>query len=135
MIQLRLVLLLLFLVFPQLQGVEAATPETLGNVSSSITSSFTSLARLITAISYIGGLAFTIVAIMKFKQHKDNPTQVPIGQAISQVCIAVVLLFLPSLLGYIGGTLFGSDARTSGPTGQIYCSDTSAVYSADSCGK
>ncbi|WED44676.1 type IV secretion protein IcmD [Legionella cardiaca] len=122
------------MVIPELWGAVASTP-TLGNMSTSITNSFTSLAKLITAISYIGGLAFVIVAIMKFKQHKDNPTQVTIGQAISQACIAIVLLFLPSFLGYLGGTMFGNDARTSGPTGQIYCSGDMGVYSANSCGK
>jgi Holliday junction resolvasome RuvABC DNA-binding subunit len=35
------------------------------------------LAEAITAISYIGGLAFVVAAIFKFKQHKDNPTQDP----------------------------------------------------------
>ena len=35
------------------------------------------LAEAITAISYIGGLAFVVAAVFKFKQHKDNPTQDP----------------------------------------------------------
>jgi hypothetical protein len=33
------------------------------------------LAESITAISYIGGLAFVVAAIFKFRQRKDNPTQ------------------------------------------------------------
>jgi intracellular multiplication protein IcmD len=36
---------------------------------------------------------------MKFKQHKDNPTQTPIGTPIALVFIAAALLFLPSILG------------------------------------
>ena len=52
---------------------------TLGKMASSITGSFTSLTKLITAGSYLAGLGFSIGAIMKFKQHKDNPTQIPIG--------------------------------------------------------
>ncbi len=35
------------------------------------------LAKAITAISYVEGLAFVVAAIFKFKQHKDNPTQDP----------------------------------------------------------
>jgi hypothetical protein len=35
------------------------------------------LAESITAISYIGGLAFAVAAIFKFKQHTDNPAQAP----------------------------------------------------------
>ncbi|CEK09777.1 Component of the Dot/Icm secretion system. Predicted innermembrane protein [Legionella hackeliae] len=125
---------LILIIFPGLLGA-LATPQSFGDVTTNITNSFTSVARLITALSYIGGLAFAIVAVMKFKQHKDNPTQVSVGQALGQACIATIFLFLPSFLGYLGGTLFGNEAQTSGPTGQVYCSNTDAVYSADSCGK
>ncbi|KTD08559.1 hypothetical protein A8135_04980 [Legionella jamestowniensis] len=130
--QLKSGIFFILLVFPELWGAIAA-PQTFGNISTNITDSFTSLAKLITALSYLGGLAFSIVAIMKFKQHKDNPTQVTIGQPLGQACIAIILLFLPSFLGYLGGTMFGNEARTSGPKGQVYCSNTQAVFSADSC--
>jgi hypothetical protein len=40
---------------------------------------FVELAQSITAISYRAGFAFVIAAIFKFKQHKDNPTQSPLG--------------------------------------------------------
>ena len=45
---------------------------TVGNMASEITGSFVNLTKLITAGSYLAGLAFAIGAIMKFKQHKDN---------------------------------------------------------------
>lgn len=69
----------------------------LGSMASTITSSFTNLTKLITAGSYVAGLGFSIGAIMKFKQHKDNPTQIPIGTPIALVFVAAALLFLPSL--------------------------------------
>lgn len=93
----------------------------LGKMASTITSSFTSLTRLITAGSYLAGLGFSIGAIMKFKQHKDNPTQIPIGTPIALVFIAAALLFLPSILGVTGATMFGSSGgTTAGPTGTVY---------------
>lgn len=33
------------------------------------------LVQLITALSYVSGFVLVIVSIVKFKQHKDNPTQ------------------------------------------------------------
>lgn len=94
---------------------------TIGGMASSITESFTSLAKLITAASYLAGLGFSIGAIMKFKQHKDNPTQIPIGTPIALVFISAALLFLPSILGVAGATMFGSTGgETAGPTGTIY---------------
>jgi len=98
-----------------------STADTIGTMASSITSSFTSLAKLVTAGSYLAGLGFSIGAIMKFKQHKDNPTQIPIGTPIALVFIAAALLFLPSILGMTGSTMFGDDNySTAGPSGMIF---------------
>lgn len=96
---------------------EAAAGTTLGNMASSITKTFSSIGLMITGGSYIAGLAFSIGAIMKFKQHKDNPTQIPIGTPIALVFIAAALLFLPSILSVTGTTMFGSKGTTAGPTG------------------
>lgn len=103
------------------QKIAAAGPAlTLGEMASSITSSFVNLAKLITAGSYLAGLGFSIGAIMKFKQHKDNPTQIPIGTPIALIFIAAALLFLPTVLGMTGQTMFGAAGQTAGPTGTVF---------------
>jgi len=102
------------------QEAAATSTLTVGGMASSISGSLTNLAKLITAGSYLAGLGFFIGAIMKFKQHKDNPTQIPIGTPIALVFIAAALLFMPSILGVTGSTLFGTGAKTAGPTGTIY---------------
>ena len=89
----------------------------LGTMASSISNTFASVGRAITGGSYVAGLAFSIGAIMKFKQHKDNPTQIPIGTPISLVFIAAALLYLPSVLSVAGYTMFGSKGTTAGPSG------------------
>ncbi len=98
----------------------ASAAQTIGNMATSITASFTSLAKLITAGSYLAGLGFSIGAIMKFKQHKDNPTQIPIGTPIALIFIAAALLFLPSILTVTGDTMFGGAGSVAGPTGTIF---------------
>ncbi|MCA0402781.1 MAG: type IV secretion protein IcmD [Proteobacteria bacterium] len=103
-----------------LAGEAAAGSTTIGSMATSITNSFTSLAKLITASSYLAGLGFAIGAIMKFKQHKDNPTQITIGTPIALVFIAAALLFLPSILGVAGQTMFGKAGSVAGPTGTIF---------------
>ena len=87
--------------------------QTLGGIAAWITGSSTDISKLVTAGAYVAGLAFTLGAIMKFKQHKDNPTQIPVGTPIALVFIAAALLFLPSILSVAGGTLFGGDSRSS----------------------
>lgn len=98
---------------------EASAAQSLGGVASSITGSFNSVTKLITAGSYLAGLGFSISAIMKFKQHKDNPTQITVGTPIALLFIAAALLFLPSVLNVAGETLFGGGS-VSGPSGAIY---------------
>jgi len=91
-----------------------------GTMSESIYNTFTKLTQLITGGSYLAGLGFSVAAIMKFKQHKDNPTQIPIGTPIALVFIAAALLFLPTILGIAGNTMFGTEGgQTAGPTGSI----------------
>ena len=95
----------------------AAGGASLGTMASSITGTFQKVGLMITGGSYIAGLAFSIGAIMKFKQHKDNPTQIPIGTPIALVFIAAALLFLPTILSVTGQTMFGTAGTTAGPTG------------------
>lgn len=92
---------------------------TIGDVAESINNSFTALTNLITKGSYLAGLAFSIGAIMKFKQHKDNPTQIPIGTPVALAFIAAALLFLPSILSIAGQTMFGDQGSQpqDGPYG------------------
>ncbi|PJD96256.1 MAG: type IV secretion protein IcmD [Legionella sp.] len=96
---------------------EASAGETIGTMASSITSTFAQIGNMITGGSYIAGLAFSLGAIMKFKQHKDNPTQIPIGTPIALVFIGAALLFLPSILDVAGNTMFGTKGTTAGPKG------------------
>lgn len=103
------------------QEAAAGSSLSLGNMASQITGSFESLTKLITAGSYLAGLGFSIGAIMKFKQHKDNPTQIPIGTPIALVFIAAALLFLPSILSVTGQTMFGSSGgEVAGPGGTVF---------------
>ncbi|MGQ3892564.1 type IV secretion protein IcmD [Legionella sp. CNM-4043-24] len=100
--------------------VAAGGNYTLGNVATSITKSFEPLALLITGGCYVGGLAFMVGAIMKFKQHKDNPTQITIGTPIALLLVGAGLLFMPSVMGMAGQTIFGSSAKTAGPGGSAF---------------
>ena len=82
--------------------------DTIGTMAESVTSSFTDVANLVTAASYVAGSAFAAASILKFKSHKDNPTQVPIGTPIALIAVSAALLFLPSILTTAGSTMEGS---------------------------
>jgi intracellular multiplication protein IcmD len=93
-----------------------APTNSLGDVAGTLTLSYANLASTITALSYIAGFCFTIASIFKFKQHKDNPQQVPVTTGIALLALGTGLIFMPSIFQMGGATLF-TDAQVSGVGG------------------
>lgn len=94
--------------------------QSLGEVAATVTTSMDNVAKLITAASYVAGIGFALMGMLKFKAHKDNPTQVPLSQPIVLLAIAAGLVFLPSLITTGGKTVWSNaqNANTQG-TGVI----------------
>ncbi|OGT50640.1 MAG: hypothetical protein A3F17_04705 [Gammaproteobacteria bacterium RIFCSPHIGHO2_12_FULL_41_15] len=101
----------------------AAQVNTIGDMAALITQSFGNIAKLISALSYVGGIGFALGSVMKFKQHKDNPTQIPVGTPIAMLFIASSLLFFPVVLHMTGMSVFGT-VKTAGPSGIIWGQDS-----------
>ena len=99
--------------------------QTLGTIATTVTESFTDIGELMIAVAYVAGIGFGISAIFKFKQHKDNPTQIPIGTPFALLAVSVLLVFLPSLYKPAGATVFGTGAVGGGFTGAGASSITS----------
>lgn len=91
--------------------------QSVGEIAGNVTKSMDGLTKLITAVSLVAGMGFAVGAILKFKQHKDNPTQIPVGTPIALIFIAAALLFLPSIFTTLGQTIFGSKAQKSTVSG------------------
>ena len=102
----------------------SSTPPSgsIATVAQTLTSTFADLASLITGAAYVAGFGFCAAAIVKFKAHKDNPTQIPVGTPIALLFVGAALIFLPYIFSVGGATLFGADATSAGPLG------TSEVY-------
>lgn len=94
-----------------------AAAQDIGTIATTITQSFAGVAKLITAGAYIAGVGFALTSILKFKAHKDNPTQIPIGTPIALLFVSAALMFLPTLFGIAGQTVFGTTAGMGGLTG------------------
>ena len=107
------------------------TTLTVGDIANNISCSLFNLTgTLIIGGAYLTGIVIFISAVFKFKQYKDNSTQIPIGTAFALFGMSVVLIFLPGLYSMSGQTLFGSDAETYGYTG----SDIFYFGGSGSCG-
>lgn len=85
----------------------------IGAVAATAKSNLGALAQLITAGSYVAGMALGVAAIVKFKAHKENPTQTPISGGIALLFVSAALLFIPSVFTSTGGTLF-TDGQQAG---------------------
>jgi len=108
-------------------GAAFATSADLGTVANTIRGTFSDVAKLITAGAYIAGFGFAFAAILKFKAHKDNPTQIPVGTPIALLFIAAALIFLPSVFTVSGRTVFGSAAKAGGTSGISVVTSGTAV--------
>ena len=108
-----------------LTGLVFAT-DSIGDLATSVTGSYAAIGSLMTGTAYLAGLGFGISAVFKFKQHKDNPTQIPIGTPFALLAVSVVLIFLPSIYAPAGETIFGDQAQGGGFTGSGASSITTA---------
>lgn len=95
----------------------AAVSGGVGTVAQNVTSNLSAVAKLITAASYVAGMAFAVGAVVKFKAHKDNPTQVPIGGPIALLFVGAALIFIPTVFKVTGATLFGGSGAVGGVSG------------------
>lgn len=97
--------------------VFAQTTQDIAAIANQVSSTFSSLGQLMTATAYLAGFGLVIFAIFKFKQHKDNPQQVPMGTPITMLLIGIALIFLPNIIMPAGTSIFGSGATAGGFTG------------------
>ena len=84
-----------------------------GAMAGRMTDGVSAITQLLQGIALVAGIGFAIAAIFKFKQHKDNPTQIPVGTPIALVFIGAALIFLPALVKTTGASLF-DDPKTAG---------------------
>jgi intracellular multiplication protein IcmD len=89
----------------------------IGTVAQNVTGNLANIAKLITAGAYVAGFGFAVGAVVKFKAHKDNPTQIPISMPIALLFVAAALIFIPSVFKSTGVTLFGGTSGVGGISG------------------
>jgi intracellular multiplication protein IcmD len=99
--------------------IEAQTTQSIGDIAANITSTFESVAKLITASAYLTGAGMFFISIFQFRQHKENPTQVPLSKPMMFLALGCALLFFPTFVNMTEHTIFGDSAITAGPHGVL----------------
>tara|TARA_Y100000992_G_C21217109_1_gene468473 strand:+ start:341 stop:784 length:444 start_codon:yes stop_codon:yes gene_type:complete len=96
----------------------------IGKVAANVQSHYKSIGRLVLGTSYLAGIAFVVACLFKFKQHKDNPTQVTIGTPFTLLLIGIFMIFLPGLIKPVGETVFGHGVHaTNSYSGRVLTSN------------
>lgn len=93
---------------------QGGTDTGISGIAGRVTDMASTLATMMIAISYIAGIGFVIASLFKFKQHKDNPTQIPLGAPLALLIIGIVLVFLPAIFAPVGQSIFGEQAKPAG---------------------
>lgn len=83
-------------------------------IADTVKANLSALADLVGQVAFLAGLLFFVSAVFKFKQHKDNPTQVPIGTPLSMLAVSAALMFMGNFITPLGQTLFGASAEAGG---------------------
>lgn len=93
---------------------EAQAANNFGDIARNINNSIEELPGLLTGVSYMMGLLFGVLGIMKIKDHVENPTQTPMKDGAIRLAAGGALFGLPivfeSMLNTIGTTGVGITA-------------------------
>ena len=93
----------------------ATAPEiTVGGMFTYVSDSYEQFGELIIGTSYIAGIGFFMASIYKFKQYRDNPTQIPMMTPIALMSVGIGMFYLPSWINPTAATVFGNTAVQAG---------------------
>lgn len=82
---------------------------TINDIADNIITQLAAGNEMIILMAYVSGLGFLVISFFKFKQHKDNPAQNPVGNALTILLIGVLLIYLGNLSKPLGETFFGAE--------------------------
>ena len=85
---------------------------TIAAIASNMQSTVSSVANIISNVALVVGLSLVCASFFKLKQHKDQPTQVPISNGVTLLVIGAALTVFPLLLPTANQAAFGSSVTT-----------------------
>ena len=106
--------------------VLADSDMTLSASLASVASLYTQIAAIFTGAAYVAGLMLFVGAIFKFRQHREAPQQVPIGQPLTLFGLSVLAVFLPGFLDLTGAFFNNKSAGADGNISALPGNDSSS---------
>lgn len=78
-----------------LPSIVFAADVSLGQLSTSLMGPVSVLADLMYKICYVLGAMFLLGSVLQYKNHRDNPSQVPISRPILLLVFGLILIGFP----------------------------------------
>ena len=91
---------------------DSASAVTIQSIASNMQTTVSSVANIISNVALVVGLSLVCASFFKLKQHKDQPTQVPISNGVTLLVIGAALTVFPLLLPTANQAAFGSGVTT-----------------------
>ena len=95
-------------IFAAATAVFATSDITITSIASNMQTTVSETANILTNVSLVTGIGLTMASFFKLKQHKDQPTQVPISNGVTLLVLGAGLTVFPLLLPTANKAAFGS---------------------------
>ncbi len=99
-------------------NVFALSNQNLSTVIVGITGEVLAISKVLLVTSYVTGVVCSLIGILQFKTHKENPQQMPLSRPIVMLIVGTSLIFLPNILTLGGTSLFGVAAISAAKAGR-----------------
>jgi hypothetical protein len=84
--------------------------KSIGTIAGNITTSLKGAGVMVTALAYLGALAFGFMGALKWKAYGEQPDRTPLKVPVTYMAIAAILAALPEFLGTGVSTIWGGNA-------------------------
>lgn len=98
---------------PSCAYADIAKGISMNKINVNVTSALHNVSEVVQAVAILAGIVFFVAFCFKLKQHKDNPTQVTIGQPLIYLFLAISLSMLPMMITTSKRVIFGPSATNS----------------------
>ena len=86
-------------------------------VTGNITTSIANVPGLLSGVSYMMGVVFGVLGILKIKDHVENPGQTPLQQGAIRLAAGGALFALPFMFNVMQSSITAGTAATVAPPG------------------
>lgn len=87
-----------------------AEDVTISSIATNMQSTVTYAVEIMSSISLACGIVLMVIGILKFKAHKDQPTQIPLSTGLMYLCVGAALTMVPILIPTFNSALTGADS-------------------------